>query len=79
MIRIRCNIIIVASKKWPINNFDVNHGFLHEDLHEEVFLKMPKGFPNPNNQVCKLRNSLYGLKHTLDNGLQNFIKDIINP
>jgi len=36
--------------------------FLHADLDEEVYMLIPKGISNPNNKVCRLKKSLYGLK-----------------
>lgn len=42
---------------------DVYSAFLHEDLQEEVYVKMPLGFKVQRpNMVCQLRKSLYGLK-----------------
>jgi len=41
---------------------DVKNAFLHSNLEEEVFMKVPEGVDACGNKVCKLNKTLYGLK-----------------
>lgn len=62
MSRIRSIIALAATRHWPIHQLDINNAFLHRDLYEEVYMKVPIGIPNSDNKVCKPMKSLCGLK-----------------
>lgn len=54
---------IVAANNWEVHQMDVQNAFLHGDLREEVYIKLPQGIKafDPT-KVCRLHKSLYGLK-----------------
>ena len=59
---IRLILVISASKHWEVHHMDVNSAFLHRYIHEEIYMKKPKGYITDPSLVCKLKKSLYGLK-----------------
>ena len=56
MTSVRLLLAIVASNSWPLYQMDVKNAFLHRDLHEEVYMRIPQGVPSPSKKtVCRLR------------------------
>lgn len=60
---------------------DVKTAFLNGELKDEVYMKQPEGFITPGQEhlVCKLKQSIYGLKpssrcwnHALDSEKYGF-------
>jgi hypothetical protein len=56
-------ISIAASQGWPLHQMDVKNAFLHDNLKEDIYMTPPLGlFSSLSSVVCKLKQSLYGLK-----------------
>ena len=41
---------------------DVKCAFLNQDLTKEIYMQKPQGFSTNPSLVCRIKNSLYGLK-----------------
>jgi hypothetical protein len=64
---IRMVIALVATFHWPIKQLDISNAFLHGRLDKPFYMEQPVGFRDSSypDYVCKLRQSLYGLKQAL--------------
>ncbi|BBG93590.1 HXXXD-type acyl-transferase family protein [Prunus dulcis] len=74
-----CRVLLslAANLDWPLHQFDVKNAFLHGDLEEEVYMDLSPGCNlarDKENQVCKLRKSLYG--KAIPQGMEFEMKDL---
>ena len=58
-------ISIVAAEDLHLEQLDVKTVFLHDNLEEDIYTMQQQGYIMSAKEqlVCKLKKSLYGLKH----------------
>ncbi|GKE33595.1 putative RNA-directed DNA polymerase [Tanacetum coccineum] len=61
---IQAVLSLAVTNDCPLRQLDIQNAFLHGNLKEQVYMKQPPGFIDPQrpNHVCLLYKSLYGLK-----------------
>ncbi|CAB0002804.1 unnamed protein product, partial [Nesidiocoris tenuis] len=53
---------MAAVKDWDIDHLDVKTAYLYGDLNEEIYVRPPANFSEPDGQVWRLKKAVYGLK-----------------
>lgn len=62
MVIVHAFLAVAAPKNWELHQIYFHNAFLHSDLNEEVYMKLPPhSICNTLAMVCRLKKYLYGL------------------
>ena len=79
MTTIRTILAIAASQSWRLHQMDVKNAFLHGDLQEEIYMKLPSNMTTSSpHDDFKLRRSLYGLNQAPRAWFEKFYSTLLS-
>lgn len=76
---LRTLLAAINEHQLDTHQLDVKNAFLHGNLKEEIFIKIPPGFSEQKGKVLRLKKALYGLKQApkaWKKTFDNFAKEI---
>ncbi|GKB45313.1 ribonuclease H-like domain-containing protein, partial [Tanacetum coccineum] len=74
MSTVRCVIALSVTNNWPLFQLDMNNAFLYGELEEDIYMTIPKGFANKENETNAL-NVLRYLKGAVGKGIRYRFKN----
>ena len=68
LVTTHCLLTVASIRGWLLYQLNVNNIFLHGDLHEDVYMRLPPDLARQGeHRVCKLHKALYCLKQASQN------------
>lgn len=79
LVTVRVFIVVATAYSWPLHQLNINNAFLHGFSKDDIYMSILQDFKGAKQgQVCKLLNSLYGLKQALREWNTEFTRQLMS-